>query len=186
VAVALQSHGFADLLERVDQIKLIARHNASVVALVAHDKAQVAAQGVRLADDQTRQRRVTAAVQIERDEVASMRLRVLERERVAARDRARKQAQPRRVRHQLAVTEAFGSVQAVDVLVNSAGLDTQIPLAEITPEDMRHLYEVNVIGLLTLTQAALTRMPDRGRIINIGSRAHLGSPNHTTSPPKPP
>jgi NAD(P)-dependent dehydrogenase (short-subunit alcohol dehydrogenase family) len=46
-----------------------------------------------------------------------------------------------------AVAMAFGSLQAIDVLVNCAGLDTQIPLAQITPEDMRHLYEVNVTGL---------------------------------------
>jgi NAD(P)-dependent dehydrogenase (short-subunit alcohol dehydrogenase family) len=42
---------------------------------------------------------------------------------------------------------AFGSLQAIDVLVNCAGLDTQIPLAEMTPEDMR-LYELNVAGLI--------------------------------------
>jgi 3-oxoacyl-[acyl-carrier protein] reductase len=44
--------------------------------------------------------------------------------------------------------------------------------------DMRRVYDVNVIGLLTITQAVLARMPGGGRIINIGSRAYLGSPNH--------
>jgi 3-oxoacyl-[acyl-carrier protein] reductase len=77
-----------------------------------------------------------------------------------------------------AVTSAFADLDEVDVLVNSAGRDHQVPLAEITPEDMRRLYEVNAVGLLTVTQAALARMPDGGRIINVGSRAYLGSPNH--------
>ncbi|MBV8987402.1 MAG: SDR family oxidoreductase [Solirubrobacterales bacterium] len=77
-----------------------------------------------------------------------------------------------------AVRAAFARLDGVDVLVNSAGLDDQIPLAEITPGDMRRLYEVNVIGLLLVTQAAIAQMPDGGRIINIGSRAYLGSPNH--------
>jgi NAD(P)-dependent dehydrogenase (short-subunit alcohol dehydrogenase family) len=46
-----------------------------------------------------------------------------------------------------AVAMAFGSLQAIDVLVNCAGLDAQTPLAEITPEDLRHLYEADVTGL---------------------------------------
>jgi 3-oxoacyl-[acyl-carrier protein] reductase len=76
------------------------------------------------------------------------------------------------------VRTAFGAIETVDVLINSAGVDTQRALPEITAEDMRRTYEVNVIGLLTVTQTALTRMPDGARIINIGSRAYLGSPNH--------
>jgi peptidoglycan hydrolase CwlO-like protein len=106
VAVALQSHGFADLLERVDQMKLIARQNASVITQVVRDKAHVATQAAQLADDQRRQERVTAAVEIERDQVVTLRLDVLEHERVAVRDRAHRRAQLRKVRHQLAVLAA--------------------------------------------------------------------------------
>src|SRR5205085_8493246 len=53
-----------------------------------------------------RQQRVTAAVEVEREQVVSLRLSVLQRERVAVRDRARKQAQLRQVKHQLAILQA--------------------------------------------------------------------------------
>ncbi len=106
VSVVLDAHGFADLLERVDQLKLIAHRNAEVVASVARAKARVQAQAVRLADAQARQRRATAAVAVERDQVENLRLTVLQHERVAARDRARHQAELRHVQHQLAVLQA--------------------------------------------------------------------------------
>lgn len=76
------------------------------------------------------------------------------------------------------VRTAFEDLDTVDVLINSAGIDSQIPLADITTADMRRVYDINVAGLLTATQAAVARMPDGGRIINIGSRAYLGSRNH--------
>jgi peptidoglycan hydrolase CwlO-like protein len=106
VSVVVQAHGFTDLLERVDDMKRIAERNANVVKLVTQDKRQVATQAARLAEAQQRQQRVTAAVQVERDQIASLRLAVLSRERVAARDRARKQAELRRVQHQLAALQA--------------------------------------------------------------------------------
>jgi 3-oxoacyl-[acyl-carrier protein] reductase len=70
------------------------------------------------------------------------------------------------------------SLGPIDVLVNSAGIDDEMALEDITPDDMRRLYEVNAIGLFVMTQAALTRMPAGGKIINIGSRAYLGSRRH--------
>lgn len=106
VSVVLTAHGFSELLERVDQIKLIARSNAAVITAVARLRTQVHAQTIRLTEARGRQRRVTAAVEIERDQVANLRLTVLEHERVAARDRARKQAQLRRVQHQLSILQA--------------------------------------------------------------------------------
>lgn len=106
VSVVLEAHGFRDLLERVDQIKAIARQNAEVVAEVARARAQVHAQTVRLAGDQAHQRRVIAAVAVERDQVENLRLIVLQHERVASRDRARKQAELRQVQHQIAILQA--------------------------------------------------------------------------------
>lgn len=106
VRVAIDVHGFTDLLERVDQLKLIADRNADVVAAVARTRREVHTQTIQLAAAQIRQRRVTAAVAVERDQVASLRLTVLEHERVAAGDRARKTAALRRVEHQLAILRA--------------------------------------------------------------------------------
>jgi peptidoglycan hydrolase CwlO-like protein len=106
VNVVLEAHGFADLLERIDQLKLIARQNAQVVAEVARAKSRVHEQTVRLADAQAHQRRVIAAVAVERGQVENLRLGVLEHERVASRDRARKQAELRKVQHQIAILQA--------------------------------------------------------------------------------
>src|SRR5947209_4102302 len=106
VGVLFDSHGFADLLERVSQMKLIAQRNTAVVKLVARIKSEVTAQAKELSVARARQERVTAAVLVERDQVASLQLAVLERVRVAARDRARKQAELHAVEHRLAVLQA--------------------------------------------------------------------------------
>lgn len=104
--MVLESHGFTDMLERIDQAKLIARRNVQAIRLVARIKAQVAAETARLTDAEARQQRVTAAVLVERDQVATVQLAVLRQEQVVASDRARKQAELNRVRHQLAVLQA--------------------------------------------------------------------------------
>jgi hypothetical protein len=106
VSAVLESHGFADLLERIHQMKLIAQHNTDVVRLVARIRSEVNTQAKELAVAQARQKRVLAAVLVERDQVASLQLAVLKRVRVASRDRARKQAELRTVEHQLAVLQA--------------------------------------------------------------------------------
>jgi peptidoglycan hydrolase CwlO-like protein len=121
VAVALQADGFAELLERVDQMRLLAEHNAQVVALVAHTRAEVAVQARELAVDLVRQRRVTASVEVERDQVANLRLEVLRAEHVTLRDRARHEAQLRRVRHQLAVLRARAVAAERAALAASSG-----------------------------------------------------------------
>jgi peptidoglycan hydrolase CwlO-like protein len=106
IGAMLDSHGFADLLERIGQMKLIARQNTDVVKLVARIRLAVTAQAKRLNVAQARQARVLAAVQVERDQVAALQLAVLKRVRVASRDRARKQAELRAVEHRLAVLQA--------------------------------------------------------------------------------
>src|SRR5581483_10173646 len=84
----------------------IARRNAEALKLVAKIKKQVSSQAAQLADDEARQQRVTAAVLVERDQVAAVQLAVLRQEQVAAGDRARKQAELTKVQHQLAILQA--------------------------------------------------------------------------------
>jgi 3-oxoacyl-[acyl-carrier protein] reductase len=58
----------------------------------------------------------------------------------------------------------------VDILVNSAGVYEFAPLEAITPEHIQKHLNVNVIGLLLATQAAVKLIgPEGGSIINIGS-----------------
>ncbi len=62
--------------------------------------------------------------------------------------------------------EAFGSL---DILINNAGLGLSGRVAELRPEDLRHVFEVNTIGPLNCIQAALPHMGRGGRIINVSS-----------------
>lgn len=69
----------------------------------------------------------------------------------------------------------------VDVLVNNAGIFNMAPIEEITPEDYRRQYDVNVGGTLFVTQAVVPSMKARGQggaIINFSSQAgRRGEPN---------
>src|ERR687893_1548314 len=64
------------------------------------------------------------------------------------------------------VAQEFGRI---DVLVNNAGLGLSGRVAELRAEDLRYVFEVNTIGPLNCVQAALPRMGDGGRIINVSS-----------------
>ena len=61
---------------------------------------------------------------------------------------------------------AFGTL---DILVNNAGLGLSGRVAELRPEDLRHVFEVNTMGPLNCIQAALPHMRSGGRIINVSS-----------------
>lgn len=56
-----------------------------------------------------------------------------------------------------------------DILVNNAGVDRQGTIEEITPEQFDEVFKTNVKGPFFLTQRALSRIRDQGRIINISS-----------------
>jgi 3-oxoacyl-[acyl-carrier protein] reductase len=66
----------------------------------------------------------------------------------------------------------------IDVLVNNAGIYEFGPLDQITPEHFHKQFNVNVLGLLLVTQAAVARFNTAGgSIINIGSVVASGFAN---------
>ncbi len=67
------------------------------------------------------------------------------------------------------VERAVGELGSLDVLVNNAGLGLSGRVAELRPEDLRHVFEVNTVGPLNCIQASLPRMRRGGRIINVSS-----------------
>lgn len=74
-----------------------------------------------------------------------------------------------------ATVAAFGPI---DVLVNNAGVYEMLPLDAITPAHFHHQFNVNVLGLLLVTQAAARQFNDGGSIVNISSGAStLAMPN---------
>jgi 3-oxoacyl-[acyl-carrier protein] reductase len=63
----------------------------------------------------------------------------------------------------------------IDILVNNAGIYEFGPLEQITPEHFHKQFNVNVLGLLLVTQAAVKNFnPNGGSIINISSVAADG------------
>lgn len=76
---------------------------------------------------------------------------------------------------------------AVDVLINNAGVGIVGPMASIPLAEVRRTFEVNVFGMIALSQAVIGGMRERGwgRIINVSSIAGilaspLGSPYSMT------
>lgn len=66
-------------------------------------------------------------------------------------------------------TEALGPI---DLLINNAGIFPLAPFATIDAATLRHVIEVNLIGLFELSQAVAQQMIERGeggKIINITS-----------------
>lgn len=78
-----------------------------------------------------------------------------------------------------AVEEKWGGV---DVLVNNAGIFNMAPIEEVTVDDYRRQYDVNVAGTIFAIQAVVPGMKKRGggAIINLSSQAgRRGEPNIT-------
>jgi len=61
----------------------------------------------------------------------------------------------------------------IDVLINNAGYGSHGALEEISPEEARRQFDVNVFGLMRLTQLVLPKMREQGagKIVNISSIA---------------
>lgn len=112
VDVVLNARGFDDLLNRMSRLKTIARANAHTVTLVNAARVAVAAETRRLIQLQGRRKRATAAVVVERDQVANLKLAIVGRELAVARDRGRKARQLRSLRATLAREAATLARQA--------------------------------------------------------------------------
>jgi 3-oxoacyl-[acyl-carrier protein] reductase len=57
----------------------------------------------------------------------------------------------------------------IDILVNNAGVYLGGPLAEFSEADFDRTFDVNVKSIFLVTQRALSRLSDGGRVINTGS-----------------
>ena len=65
-----------------------------------------------------------------------------------------------------AAIQQFGRL---DILVNNSGVYGFAPIEEITEADFHRHFNVNVLGLLLTTQAAVKHLGEGSSIINIGS-----------------
>ncbi|MHC5540275.1 SDR family NAD(P)-dependent oxidoreductase [Singulisphaera rosea] len=65
-----------------------------------------------------------------------------------------------------AAVEKFGRL---DILVNNSGVYEFASIEEITEEHFHRIFDINVLGLLLTTQAAVKHLKEGASIINIGS-----------------
>lgn len=69
----------------------------------------------------------------------------------------------------------------LDILVNNAGVYSTNPLAAITEQEFHHQFNLNVLGLIQCTQAAVAVFnPAGGSIINISSSVTSFTPANST------
>ena len=72
--------------------------------------------------------------------------------------------------------KAFGRL---DVLVNNSGVYEFAPIEEVTEDQYRRIFDINVLGVLLTTQAAAKHLGEGGSVINISSAVTSLLPPHS-------
>jgi len=67
------------------------------------------------------------------------------------------------------IDAAISNFGKLDILVNNSGVYNFSSIEEVTEESFHKHFDVNVLGLLLVTQAAVKHIGEGGSIINIGS-----------------
>ncbi|WP_263143649.1 SDR family NAD(P)-dependent oxidoreductase [Pseudomonas sp. RIT-PI-AD] len=77
-----------------------------------------------------------------------------------------------------AVERLIEELPPITALVNNAGIFDERAFDDATAEDFRRMFEINTVAVHTLTRAAVKRMPAKGKVVIVASRAYLGARNH--------
>jgi 3-oxoacyl-[acyl-carrier protein] reductase len=67
------------------------------------------------------------------------------------------------------VDAAIKNYGRLDILVNNSGVYGFTPIGDVNEEDFHRHFNINVLGVLLTTQAAVKRLSEGGSIINISS-----------------
>jgi 3-oxoacyl-[acyl-carrier protein] reductase len=70
---------------------------------------------------------------------------------------------------QAIIDAAIKNYGRLDILVNNSGVYEFVPIEAITEEHFHRIFNVNVLGTILTTQAAIKHLGEGGSIINIGS-----------------
>jgi 3-oxoacyl-[acyl-carrier protein] reductase len=78
------------------------------------------------------------------------------------------------------IAAAIKSYGRLDILVNNSGVYEFSPIESITEDSFHKLFNVNVLGLLLTTQAAVKHLGEGSSIINIGSAVTRVTPANSS------
>lgn len=67
------------------------------------------------------------------------------------------------------VDAAIKTYGRLDILVNNSGVYEFMPIESVTEEHFRRIFNINVLGAILTTQAAVPHLGEGSSIINIGS-----------------
>lgn len=67
------------------------------------------------------------------------------------------------------IDAAIENYGRLDILVNNSGVYEFAPIEAVTEEQFHKMFNINVLGAILLTQAAVKHLREGGSIINIGS-----------------
>jgi 3-oxoacyl-[acyl-carrier protein] reductase len=78
------------------------------------------------------------------------------------------------------IEAAIKNYGRLDILVNNSGVYEFSPIEAVTEEQFHRTFNINVLGVILTTQAAVKHLGEGGSIINIGSGASLNTPPNST------
>jgi peptidoglycan hydrolase CwlO-like protein len=181
VDVVLSSRGFQDLLNKVNAARAIDRANARAIQLVAAARIAVVAEARRLAPIEARRAKSAATVLVERNQIAQLRLSIVDRQLRSMQNRASKQRQLGALQKTLSREEAALQRQATSAAVEAFRAErlpaTKTSDSYINPLRYVNQWERTDQGVdATMPVGAPILAPSRVRILAIEPDWYAGQP----------
>lgn len=168
VTVILQAHGFADLIERVDDLKAIGQENAQATKRVADARHAVAVETKHLAALFATRQRETTAVLVQRDEVARLHIALVDRQLQFVNARDRKNAELSSLRsHKRALEGELSKLQASVLRSQSQSFASSGPV-EYSPSGEYGFFQAPGTNYSVGEEPVLA-----ARLNNLGKALHL-------------
>jgi peptidoglycan hydrolase CwlO-like protein len=130
--VVLEAHGFADLIERFDNLRAISTENARATARVAAEHEAVVVQAAHLSELEARQQRATSAALVQRDEVAQLHLALVDRQLAFIHARNQKSSELSALRsHQQSLEHELATIQTRELAASGNALAYSGPVGPV-------------------------------------------------------
>jgi peptidoglycan hydrolase CwlO-like protein len=169
VTVLLEAHGFADLIERVDNLRAISRENASATTRVSEAQKAVTAQAKHLAELESTHASETHSVLVQRNEVAQLRLALVKRQLQFVSARSRKSAELEELRsHKHSLEHELAHVQARELAASGVTFSGPIGEFNATPEGAYGFFQAAGTNYSVGEEPALAE-----RLNTLGKALHL-------------